>query len=94
MVLKTKSFPSKNLLRWQSVWKLQEEEVEDGAHGGGKQGGVQGVPNARRRKFSKVKVESAEEEAYSLENSSGRTKWRIRRRRRWIGSFLAFFLSI
>jgi hypothetical protein len=29
----------------------------------GKQGRVQGVPNARRRKFSKVKVESAEEEA-------------------------------
>jgi hypothetical protein len=30
------------------------------------QGRLQGVPNARRRKFSKVKVES-EEEAYSRE---------------------------
>lgn len=38
------------------------EEVEDGAHGGGG-GGKQGVPNARRKFSSKVKVES-EEEAY------------------------------
>ena len=35
---------------------------EDGAHGGGG-GGKQGVPNARRKFSSKVKVES-EEEAY------------------------------
>ena len=38
------------------------EEEDDGAHGGGG-GGKQGVPNARRKFSSKVKVES-EEEAY------------------------------